>query len=167
MTADCDLAPATSSTAKGNNPTIRPTSSPPLVWTFPPKLAPLVLLATVALAGWLHPASLFATSAITYVQGNYATPQTPQTTVSVTFTAAQAADDLNVVVVGWNDSTALVSTVTDKSGNTYTRAVGPTVVSGSLSQSIYYAKNIAAAAPGANSVTVTFSTDAVTPDIRI
>ena len=68
---------------------------------------------------------------------------------AVTFTATQVAGDLNVVVVGWNDSTATVSTVTDTSGNTYTLAVGPTVVSGTLSQSIYYAKNIAAAAAGA------------------
>ena len=104
---------------------------------------------------------------ITYVQGNYATPQTPQTTVNVTFTAAQVAGDLNVVVVGWNDSTASVNSVADKSGNTYTLAVGPTIVAGALSQSIYYAKNIVAAGVGANAVTVTFSTAAVSADIRI
>ena len=87
--------------------------------------------------------------------------------MAVTFTAAQAAGDLNVVAVGWNDSTATVSAVTDKSGNTYTRAVGPTVQTGTASQSIYYAKNIVAAAAGANSVTVTFSRAAAAPDIRI
>ena len=70
------------------------------------------------------------TTTINYVQGNYATPQTPQTTVNVTYTAAQAAGDLNVVVVGWNDSTATVSSVRDAKGNVYTRAVGPTVQSG-------------------------------------
>ena len=122
--------------------------------------------AVVALASWLHPATLLAASTIGYVQGNYATPQTPQTTVNVTFTAAQIAGDLNVVVVGWNDSTATVSAVTDTSGNIYTRAVGPTVQAGLASQSIYYAKNIAAAA-GGNIVTVTFSTVAAYPDIRI
>jgi len=105
--------------------------------------------------------------AIAYVQGNYATPQTAQATVSVKFNAAQIAGDLNVVVVGWNDSTATVSAVADTSGNAYTRAVGPTVISGVESQSIYYAKNIAAAVAGANTVTVTFSTAAVSPDIRI
>ena len=41
-----------------------------------------------------------AVTTINYVQGNYATPQTPQTTVNVTFTAAQVAGDLNVVVGG-------------------------------------------------------------------
>jgi len=121
----------------------------------------------VALFGGLHPTSFLTASTITYIQGNYATPQTAQTKVIVTFTAAQAAGDLNVIVVGWNDSSSVVKTVTDKRGNTYTRAIGPTVVSGSLSQSIYYAKNIAAAAAGANSVTVTFLAAAVNPDIRI
>ncbi len=41
------------------------------------------------------------------------------------------------------------------------------IVTGSLSQSIYYAKNIVAAAAGANAVTVTFSAAAAYPDIRI
>ena len=117
------------------------------------------------LACLLHPA--ISSGAIAYVQGNYATPQTPQTTVSVKFNAAQVGGDLNVVVVGWNDSTATVRAVADTTGNAYTRAVGPTVISGLESQSIYYAKNIAAAAAGANTVTVTFSTAAVSPDIRI
>ena len=106
-------------------------------------------------------------TSISYVQGNYATPQAPQTTVNVTFTAAQVAGDLNVVVVGWNDSTASVSSVTDSKGNAYTLAVGPTIISGTLSQSIYYAKNIVSAAAGTNTVTVTFSTAAISPDIRI
>ena len=126
-----------------------------------------VLLATVSVVGWLHPAALMAAPTITYVQGNYTAPQTPQTSAKVTFTAAQLAGDLNVVVVGWNDSTATVSTVADSSGNAYTRTVGPTVQSGVASQSIYYAKNIAAATAGANVVTVTFSVAAAYPDIRI
>ena len=126
----------------------------------------LAVLAILSLACCLAPSALAAAN-ITYVQGSSATPQTPQTSVPVTFAAAQAAGDLNVVVVGWNDSTATVSTVTDKSGNTYALAVGPTIQSGVASQSIYYDKNIVAAAAGANIVTVTFSTAAVFPDIRI
>ncbi len=108
-----------------------------------------------------------STSIISYVQSNYATPQTPQTSVPVKFNAAQFAGDLNVIAVGWSDSKASVSTVTDTAGNVYTLAVGPTSISGVASQSIYYAKNIAAAAAGANTLTVTFSTSAVYPDIRI
>ena len=107
------------------------------------------------------------TTAITYVQGNFATPQTSQTTVTVPYTAAQIAGDLNVVVVGWNDSTAAVKGVTDSRGNTYALAVGPTIQSGYASQSIYYAKNIVSATAGANTVTVTFASAATNPDIRI
>lgn len=106
-------------------------------------------------------------SNITCVQDNYATPQGGQTTVTVPFNAAQSAGDLNVVVVGWNDNNATVQTVTDSSGNKYALAVGPTVQSGTASQSIYYAKNIAAAAAKANTVTVTFSSSAIAPDIRV
>lgn len=106
-------------------------------------------------------------SIIKFVQGNYATPQSAQTSVAVKYSAAQNAGDLNVVAVGWNDSTATVAAITDASGNSYTRAVGPTTVSGVASQSIYYAKNIAAAPAGANTVTVTFSPAAQFPDVRI
>jgi chitodextrinase len=131
------------------------------------KLARFALLPILVLGACLNPPLLLATPTITYVQSNFVIPQTPQTTVNVTFTAAQAVGDLNVIVVGWNDSTAVVNTVTDRSGNTYTRAVGPTVVTGALSQSIYYAKNIVAATAGANTVTVTYSVAAQYPDIRI
>ena len=102
---------------------------------------------------------------IAFVQGNYATPQTPQTGVSVRYTAMQSAGDLNVVIVGWGDTTATIQSVTDSSGNTYLRAVGPTLMSGTLSQSIYYAKNILV--PGANTVSISFSAPAIYPDVRI
>jgi hypothetical protein len=106
-------------------------------------------------------------AAIAFVQVNSATPQSPQTSVTVTYTKAQTAGNLNVVVVGWNDSTAQVNTVTDSKGNVYALAVGPTVQAGTASQSIYYAKNIVAAAANGNTVTVTFKTAAAYPDIRI
>ena len=107
------------------------------------------------------------TQLINYVQGNYATPPTLQTTVNVPFTGRQGAGDLNIVVVGWHDSSAAVNAISDSTGNKYARAVGPTVVNGQLSQSIYYAKNIGSAAAGANSVAVTFSHPAINPDVRI
>ena len=106
-----------------------------------------------------------AQAAIAFVQGNYATPQSPQSVVSVAYTGAQTAGDLNVVVVGWNDSRAVVTSVTDTAGNSYTVAAGPTVQAGTATQTIYYAKNIAAAAT--NTVTVRFNTAAVYPDVRI
>ncbi len=111
--------------------------------------------------------TLAATGTPTFGQQNYATPQSPKSTVPVTFTSAQTAGNLNVVVVGWNDTTATVSSVTDSKGNVYTPAVGPTVLSGQLSQAIYYAKNIQAAAANTNTVTVQFSVAAAYPDIRI
>src|SRR5213078_2873945 len=112
------------------------------------------------------PPALAAT--ISFVQVNAATPQTPQTTVAVTYPAAQAAGDLNIVVVGWNDATRSVSSVTDTKSNVYSPAVGLTVnAAGGLSQMIYYAKNIAAAPAGGNTVTVTFNGPAAFPDIRI
>ena len=108
-----------------------------------------------------------ASGTITYVQGNYATPQSPQSSVNVVFSSAQNAGDLNVIAVGWNDSTVAVSSVTDTKGNVYNLAVGPTIQSGLATQSIYYAKNIVAAAAGSNTLTVSFSGAAVSPDIRV
>src|SRR5581483_8450616 len=129
-------------------------------------VAPLACLMAVLVA-LLPAASAPAAGTITYVQGSYADPQSPQTSVAVTFTGAQTAGDLNVIVVGWNDSTSSVASVTDSIHNTYALAVGPTILSGFGSQSIYYAKAIAGAGAGANTVTVTFSQPASFPDIRI
>jgi chitodextrinase len=104
---------------------------------------------------------------IVFVQGNYATPQTNQSVVSVPYAGAQTAGDLNVAVVGWNDTVATINSVTDSQGNAYTLVVGPTQVSGTLQQAIYYAKNIAAAAANANVLTVSFNGAATSADIRI
>ncbi len=102
-----------------------------------------------------------------FVQRNFATPQSASVaSVSVTFTAAQAAGDLNVVVVGWNDTVAAVTNVSDAMGNVYTLAAGP-ITGDALSQSVYYAKNIVGATAGTNQVTVTFAPAAAFPDVRI
>ena len=71
-----------------------------------------------------------------------------------------------MVIVGWNDSAAQLSSLKNSEGNVYQLAVGP-MVTGSISQAIYYAKNISATASAANVVTVTFSAAAPYPDIRI
>jgi hypothetical protein len=104
-----------------------------------------------------------------YVQGNYAAPQTPQTTITVPYTAAQKAGDLNVVIVGWNDSTTQLTGLGDSVGNIYQLAVGPTVLAGTpgLSQVIVFASNISGASAGANAVTLTFNAAATYPDVRI
>jgi len=72
-----------------------------------------------------------------------------------------------VVVVGWNDSTATITSVKDTNGNNYALAVGPTVQSSTATQAIYYSQNIGSAAAGANTVTVNFSVPARYVDIRI
>jgi hypothetical protein len=102
------------------------------------------------------------TVVIGFAQVAAATPQSAQV-VPVAFPGAQTAGDLNIVVVGWNDTTSAVSSVVDSQGNTYTRAIGPTSGNG-VQQSIYYAKNIVA---GSNTVTVTFNKSARFPDVRI
>ncbi|HET9990325.1 MAG TPA: hypothetical protein VFQ65_17460, partial [Kofleriaceae bacterium] len=72
-----------------------------------------------------------------------------------------------VVMVGWYKTGTLIS-VTDTSHNTYALAVGPTMSPiGMESQAVYYACNIAGAAAGANTVTVTFQTANQDPDVRI
>jgi uncharacterized protein YciI len=138
-----------------------------------PILFPYLLKKLRVLAGLpfvlFAPSVLAAITTPNYVQGNFTAPPTPQTTMTVKYTAAQTAGHLNVVIVGWNDATSHVSSVKDSKGNVYALAAGPTVLTGSpaLSESIYYAKNISAATAGANSVTVTFSAAANYPDLRI
>jgi hypothetical protein len=103
------------------------------------------------------------TVAIGFAQVASATPQSPTATVPVSYPAAQTAGDLNVVVVGWNDTTSTVQSVKDSGGNNYSLAIGPTSGTG-LQQSIYYAPTIVG---GSNTVTVTFSQAAAYPDVRI
>jgi hypothetical protein len=71
-------------------------------------------------------------------------------------------------VVGWDNTTAVVSSVTDSSGNTYKLALGPTLSQVMpRTQAIYYASGVSPASAGANTVTVTFNTAASYPDVRI
>jgi cellulase (glycosyl hydrolase family 5) len=107
-----------------------------------------------------------AQATIAYVQSNASAPASAST-MTVTYSSAQVAGDLNVVAIGWVDASSSVSSVTDSKGNTYVKALGPTVVSGTASQSIYYALNIAAATAGANTVTITFNATVPDPDVRI
>jgi chitodextrinase len=110
--------------------------------------------------------SSLAYAAIGFVQSKNNSPNNASLgTLSATFPAAQTAGNLNVVAIGWGGGVT-VSSVTDTKGNTYTLAVGPTATSFG-NASIYFAKNIAAAGAGGNSVTVTFSAAAGFPDIRI
>jgi hypothetical protein len=59
-----------------------------------------------------------------FVQGNFTTPQSSLAKVTATYSQAQTAGDLNLVVVGWNDTLATIPSggVTDSKGNVYTLA---------------------------------------------
>jgi chitodextrinase len=102
----------------------------------------------------------------TFVQQSYATPQTPESVVAATYVDAETAGDTNIVAIGWNDTTASITSVVDAAGNVYQPAIA-TFRGNGLSQAIYYAANVAAAAAGANPVTVTFDQPAVFVDLRI
>jgi IPT/TIG domain len=78
----------------------------------------------------------------------------------------QAAGNLNVVIIGWNDTAASVTAVTDTEGNTYTAAL-PVVTGTALRQVIYYAKNIVGDGVTPNTITVTFNQAAQFPDLQI
>jgi chitobiase/beta-hexosaminidase-like protein/fibronectin type III domain protein len=109
--------------------------------------------------------SLGSATPIAFVQENYATPQSAVTSVAVAFSSAQSAGDLNVVVVGWLNTSATVRSVTDSLGNGYTPVfASPTVQSGLFAQTIYYAKKIAG---GSNTVTVAFNGAGTPADVRI
>ena len=99
-----------------------------------------------------------------FVQEQYATPQSPQSAVSATYSLSQTAGNTNLVAIGWNDTTASIAAVTDSAGNAYQPASG-TVRGNGLSQAIYVASNIAAAS--GNHVTVQFDQAATYVDLRI
>jgi hypothetical protein len=104
-----------------------------------------------------------APPALEMFQQNYAVPQSPMTAVSVPYSKAQQAGDLNIVVVGWNGATETIQSVVDTNQNTYSVAA-PVVRSPHFSQAIYFAPHVAS---GSSTVTVTFSSAASSPDVRI
>jgi RHS repeat-associated protein len=124
-----------------------------------------LLLGKVLLITILVSLSGIAVAQISFVQVNSgpSTFQSFNSSVAVTYTSAQTAGNLNIVAVGWGDTTSSVSLVSDSRGNTYSPA-GATTTGTGLRQAIYYAKNIAA---GSNTVTVTFNQAAAGPDVRI
>jgi hypothetical protein len=99
-----------------------------------------------------------------FVQQNYTTPQTPQSQVSAGYLQTQIAGNANILAVGWNDTTANITSVTDSAGNDYQIALGTSRGDG-LSQAIYIASNIEAATN--NTVTVQFDQAAAFVDLRI
>jgi len=87
--------------------------------------------ALLCLSGFLAAigAAAPAAAAINYVQGNDNVAD-PGTSRSVTFTGAQSAGNLNVIIVSWFNATTTVTSIADTQGNAYTLAVGPTLAPG-------------------------------------
>jgi hypothetical protein len=81
----------------------------------------------------------------------------------VSYSNPQAAGDANILAIGWNDTTANITNVSDSIGNTY-QAVLPTFRGNGLSQAIYFAGNIHG---GTNTVTVQFDQPAAYVDLRV
>ncbi len=127
--------------------------------------AAIVTAAAFSLTGTVGASAATQAAGPAFVQVVAAQPQTNQTTVTVTYTKAQAAGDTNVLAIGWGDVTSNIAKVSDSSGNTYAVAA-PAVHGSEQSQAIYYAPNIKAAAANANAVTVTFNTAAAYVDLR-
>ena len=121
-------------------------------------------IVTVPAAGASYTVTFAAAPApLAFVQVAAATPQAPQSVVTRSYLQNQTGGDLNVVVVGWNDTTSTITGVTDSAGNSYALAV-PLARGSGISQAMYYAKNIAG---GANTVTVTFNQPAAYVDLRV
>ncbi|MBV8212871.1 MAG: hypothetical protein JOZ08_06550 [Verrucomicrobia bacterium] len=101
-----------------------------------------------------------------YVQGHYESSLVPRHKMTVVYTDAQQAGDVNVVIVGWLNSFTQNIYVTDTNNNAYTVAYPMTSSSdGQLWEQIYIARNILPALPRANTVTVKFSSN-ITSDVR-
>ena len=98
-----------------------------------------------------------------FIQQNSATPQTPQTQVSVAYPASQKSGDANILAAGWNDIASSITGVSDSAGNAYRVAAAMSRGNG-MSQAIYYCPNIRA---GSNTVTVTFDQPAAYVDLRV
>jgi hypothetical protein len=108
-----------------------------------------------------------ADSAPALVQLNYATPQDASSSVGVVYVSPQQSGDLNVVVVGWDDITRSIASVSDSKNGTPYKVAAPTTRSSSNSQAIYYLPAIQAAPANSVTVTVAFDGPAAFPDVRI
>ena len=100
-----------------------------------------------------------------FVQENNNTVAETTASVGVTYGAPETAGNLNVVVVGWVDTSSSVTSVVDDNTNTYVLA-GTTSGNG-ITQAIYYARNIVLPTNNTPTVTVQFNQPAAFPDVRI
>src|SRR5690242_347010 len=122
----------------------------------------ILLLTTSSLAQVLIRSGVRLSSGVKLVNAplDYELPTLVQITSgarTAVFGQAQNRHDLIVAIVGWNSAGSEdVLSVSDTSGNAYQRGA-PVARGSALSQTIWYAKDIKAAAAGANTLTVTFT----------
>lgn len=125
----------------------------------------ITLIMLVVACGVQQPEAVGSVSQpLSFIQSRGASNVTSASSVALAFTSNELAGDLNVVFVGWNNTTAHINTLTDSRGNAYVLAAGPTANGSNATQAAYYAKNVIA---GSNTVTVTFSATVPWPDLRI
>jgi IPT/TIG domain len=126
----------------------------------------LVFRLTLGFSALLLPALAAGQAAVVQVNSNPAV-LIETNSVAVPFTNPQVAGNLNIVVVGWDDTSATIGSVADSAGNTYELAAGTlstAPAARSVSQAIYYAKNIKS---GVNTVTVTFNQNTAGQSVRV
>ena len=104
--------------------------------------------------------------ALGFVQGAATSVQAPQAKVITPLASTQVAGDTNVVFVGWENTNAHVTAVTDTTGNKYMLADAVSLP-GVASQVAYYAKGILRAPRRSNAVTVFFDGVAGRADVRV
>jgi hypothetical protein len=98
-----------------------------------------------------------ASAGVAFVQGGSKDAYSAlggQVVVTLTWSSAQQAGDLNVISIGVVAGNTITS-VMDSAGNSYLQAISAGALGGS--EVLYYAANIKAAAAGANTATVTFN----------
>jgi hypothetical protein len=96
-----------------------------------------------------------AEAAVTYVQGAAEVSARGATEATATFPSTQMGGDLDVVFIAWTRPDTDVVSVSDTSGNLYLRGASISNA-GVATQVMYYASNIARAAPRRNTVKVVF-----------
>ena len=109
------------------------------------------------------------TGPINYIQRTDAATGSSSQNPGSAMANPQTKGNTNIVVIGWADTSAMVTSVTDTENNTYVQAL-PAIQGTQLSQTVYYAKNIKgdnpSCAPNCNVITVNFDRAAASPDVR-
>jgi hypothetical protein len=131
-----------------------------------PRLLLLGMTSCAALDSW---SGFDGSPEIAAIQGHALVADGKVTSLAIPFDRPQLAGDLDVIAIGWYDTSIDVKSVTDSLHNVYRVAAKRTTLGGSdiLVQTIYYASGIAAASAGANIVTIEWTASTQAPDVRV